>query len=84
VRNFKLIIRVLTVLILLLLELLTWYISLKVKLRTKYYYNLIKLKYTLTCRGVPRELRNYIVKTYSKHYKQFTSFSLRKLIKSKL
>gem|GEM_PF-2153999 len=84
-RNFKLIIQIFTVLILFLVELLAWYIFLKVKLKIKYYYNLLKLKYTLTRRRIPRELREYIVKTYSKQYKQFTSFSLRRiLVRSKL
>jgi len=60
----------------------TWYLYLKVKLKIQYYYNLFKLKYTLKRRGVPRELRDYVVKAYSRYYRQYAlRFSLRRLLR---
>lgn len=80
-RSFKSIIRLLTTLTQLFVELITWYLFLKVKLKVKYHYNLLKLNYVLTRRKIPRELRDFIVKTYREQYKHLTSFSLRRVLK---
>lgn len=46
-----------------------WYTALKVKLWVNYHYNLLRLQRELRRRGVPRELREHVVKLYKKHYK---------------
>ncbi|MCC6025121.1 MAG: hypothetical protein LM555_02345 [Desulfurococcaceae archaeon] len=39
------------------------------KLWVNYHYNLLRLQRELRRRGVPRELREHVVKLYKKHYK---------------
>lgn len=46
-----------------------WYAALRVKLWVNYHYNLLRLQRELRRRGVPRELREHVVKLYKKHYK---------------
>jgi hypothetical protein len=83
-RSLRAILSLLFTLFLTLTGIAVWCITLRAKLWVNYYYNLLRLKRVLKCRGVPRELRKHIVELYKNYYKHsLLSLSLRALIASR-
>jgi len=83
-RSLRAVLSLLHTLFLTLIGIAVWCITLRVKLWVNYYYNLLRLKRVLKCRGVPRELREHIVELYKNYYKRsLLDFSLRSLIASR-
>jgi transcription initiation factor TFIIIB Brf1 subunit/transcription initiation factor TFIIB len=61
-----------------------WYTALRVKLWVNYHYNLLRLQRELRRRGVPRELREHVVKLYKEYYKNsLLGLSIKALVASR-